>query len=574
MPRALARRLVSLALAASTLLGACATAPRFPLRDPVTHDDDQRPMASAPPAYVSPFVWDGANNLVFRPVARFFAVDPAGPAANVNALDEVPDSSWFENRIGVRDWTPDEVVSGPCGARTLDPKAPDGTWVIDAGKSDGANPGFRVNVPGLGKFLLKTDPELEPERETGATAIAARIYHAAGYWSPCDSVVYVRRSILKLKPGLTVTDNSGVKKPFDEKALDAVLRHASHRGELVRMVASRWLPGQTIGPYRYDGTRPDDPNDVIPHEDRRELRGARLLAAWTNHFDTREQNTMNVFLRAKDDAKTGPGYVRHYILDLGDAFGSIWAWDSVTRRLGFAYYFDFTYLAADFVTLGTQIRPWEEARRDGGIFAYFSSRNFDPEAWKGGYPNPAFLRMTEGDGAWMARIIARFTDADVEALVRVGDYTDPDSTRYLRDALLERRDAILRRYLTRLSPLANVSVTADSRLCARDLAKRTHAANLDLFRYQGRRYAGWPPKDGEKLVVDVRDADEICVPLPSRFAAEDDGSVASDDPSRYVVVDLGNGVAPGVLRVHLYDLGVTRGMRIVGIERPSNADAP
>jgi len=303
------------------LVAACASVPRFPLRDPVVHDDDERPMAKAPPEYVSPFAWDGANQLLFRPVARFFAVDPAGPAVDVNSLDEVPDSSWFENRIGIRTWTPEEIASGPCGARTLDPSAPDGAWIIDQGKSDGANPGFRVNVAGIGKFMLKTDPDPEPERETGATSIASRIYHAAGYWSPCDSVVYVRRSILKLKPGLTVTDNSGVKKAFDEKALDNVLLHASRRGALVRMVASRWLPGQTLGPYQYQGTRDDDPNDVIPHENRRELRGARLLAAWTNHFDTREQNTMNVFIRKDDGAKTGPGFIRHYILDLGDAFG-------------------------------------------------------------------------------------------------------------------------------------------------------------------------------------------------------------------------------------------------------------
>ena len=560
----------ALVLLASALLPACARAPRFPLRDAMVKDDDQHPLAAPPPEYVSSFAWDGANQLVFRPVARFFAVDPAGPAVNVNALDEVPDSSWFENRIGAHPMTADEIVSGPCGTHTLDPSAADGTWVIDQGKSNGANPGFRVNVPGIGKFMLKTDPEPEPERATGATSIAARLYHAAGFFAPCDSVVYVRRSILQLKPGLTVTNNSGITKPFDEKALDEVLLHASHRGPLVRMVASRWLPGQTLGPYRYEGTRDDDPNDVIPHEDRRELRGARLLAAWTNHFDTREQNTMNVFMRSEDGAKSGPGYIRHYILDLGDCFGSIWDWESVSIRLGFAYYFDFSYLAEDFVTLGTQVRPWEEARRDGGTFAYFSSRNFEPEAWKGGYPNPAFLRMTEGDAAWMARIIARFDDAAVDALVRSGDYTKPESVQYLRNALIERRDAILRRYLTKLSPLADVHVTEDGKVCASDLAKRTHAANLDLFVYSARRYSGWPMRNGESASVVLGDHESVCVALPSRQTNE---SVPLDDPSRYVVVDIANGIAKGPLRVHLYDLG-GKGMRIVGIERPSNADIP
>src|SRR5262249_61085852 len=36
---------------------------------------------------------------------------------------------------------------------------------------------------------------------------------------------------------------------------------------------------------------------------------------------------------------------------------------------------------------------------------------------------------------------------------------------------------------------------------------------------------------------------------------------------RYLVVDVRNGQAPGVLRVHLYDLGGEGGLRIAGIQR-------
>lgn len=522
------------------LLGcAVASDARFPLRPIMWRDDDKRPFAPAPAEFISPFAWDGADQMVFRPVAWFFAVDPAGRATNVNALDEVPDSSWFENRIGQRPFTPEEIVSGPCGEQVLDVDMPEGSWLIDQGKPNGANPGFRVNIPGVGKFMLKADPEGEPDRATGATAVATRLYHAAGYFAPCDSVVYFDPKILRLKQGLTSTDNSGVSRPFDEPALAALLQKASHRDGLVRMGASRWLPGKPIGPARYEDTRDDDPNDVVPHEDRRELRGARLLAAWLNHFDSREQNSLDVYMPE--------GYVRHYILDLGDCFGSVWASDDLSRRFGHAYYLDFEYLVRDFLSFGMVIRPWERAREDGGIFHYFSARDFDPEAWRGGYPNPAFQRMTEADGAWMARILARFDDPLVAAAVSVGQY-DAEGSAYLTRTLIERRDAILRRYLTRLSPLADLRVRGRE-LCGVDLARRTHAVSVPAAP-EARLLEG---EGGQALNVRLT-GDELCVAVPPLAAGD------------YGIVEIATGSSVAPLRAHVYDRG-PRGVWLAGIER-------
>jgi hypothetical protein len=567
-----------LAIASLVALSACAAGTqRFPLRDPMMVDADQLPFAPAPAEYVSPFVWDGADQIVFRPVARFFAVDPPGRATNVNALDEVPNSSWFENRIGVRPMPLGELLSGPCGDKVLDPSAEDGAWVIDQGKPNGANPGFRVNVPNLGKFMLKVDPDGEPERATGATAIAARIYHAAGYFAPCDSVVYFRPKVLRLKPGLMVTDNSGVAKPFDEAALARVLAGASTRNGLVRMVASRWLPGKPIGPYRYEGTRKDDPNDVVPHEDRRELRGGRLLAAWLNHFDSREQNTMDVFL-PEDPRDKGPnakGHVRHYILDLGDCFGSVWEADGISRRLGHSYYFDAADIALDFAALGVPYRPWDRARRDGGIFNYFSARDFDAEAWRGGYGNPAFTRMTEADGAWMARIVARFSDEAIRALVEAGNY-DETSSAYLARTLMIRRDLLLRRYLRRLSPLSDVSLRGTT-LCATDLARLRSVSgeSQGAASQRGVFYEGTELRARYRLaprnVLAPGAAGRLCVELPR--ASDVTPQVADDDPARYVLVDLFTGATANPLRVHAVDLG-DRGYRLVGLERPDRPDGP
>ena len=84
-----------------------------------------------------------------------------------------------------------------------------------------------------------------------------------------------------------------------------------------RVVASRALPGKPIGRLRFVGTRPDDPNDIIPHEDRRELRGYGVFAAWLNHVDAKSINSLDTLV-----SENGRAHVRHNLIDFGSALGS------------------------------------------------------------------------------------------------------------------------------------------------------------------------------------------------------------------------------------------------------------
>ena len=544
----------------------CAHDPRvFPLRAPVLRDQDlddvALPCAGAPkcmPAVrESSFAWDAADNTLFRPAHDALVVKRTGEAVDVNALDEVPESSWFTNRIGARAMSPEEVFLGSCpSGKTLEPEAAGARWRIDHGKDNGFNPGFRIKADGV-KYMLKTDYE-QGERATAATAIATRLYHAAGYYVPCDSIVYFRRSVLELEPGLVIKANVGPPKKFDEALLDSILKQASRRGDTIRAAASRWLPGEPLGPFTYGGTKDDDPNDIVAHEMRREVRGSRLIAAWMNHFDSREQNSMMVWMPAKDGI-SGHGSVRHWIIDIGDPFGSEWAVDGISKRLGQSYLLDFRWLGEDFVELGIPQRPWETVQRTKD-FGYFDAEHFDPEEWKGLYPNPAFQAMTERDGAWAARIIARFERAHVEAAVRAGDLTDPHQAEFLVDTLMQRRAKILRRYFKTVSPLTDVKVQGDE-LCAVDLARKTGTYAHFVYTADVRRAGG----AAARTWTHQRDDGSVCAHLDRDAPG---AGVADGDPARYLVVDLRNGASEQPLRVHLYDLGPVRGLRVAGIERP------
>ena len=556
---------------------------RFPLREPLAQDTDLRPVhvacetrandkeanhvACAPDPYVSPLAWDAADNSIFRPVSKVFAVDPPKEARNVTAFDEVPDSAWFQNRLGKKRPTSDELVRGACKPDDmLDPeKADPSSWVIDQGKPNGASPGFRVKIDGKRKYMFKADLKEEPERPSAASAIGAAIYHAVGFNTSCEQIVYVDPKRMKLTPGLKFTANDGVTRAFDDKALAKVLAEAGQRGETYRFQASAWLGGYLIGPFKYEGTRSDDPNDVIPHEDRRDLRGARVLAAWLHHFDAREQNSMDSWF-ATDPKKpdSSPGYVKHYYLDTSDCFGSLWAVDGISRRLGHSFLLDFQDILQDFVTLGVPVRPWEKEERaaegsPGRMFGYFHWREFEPDAWLNEYPNPAFGRATEHDNAWMARILSRFDRADIKELVSLGKFTEPAAADYLAEVLEMRLRKIVERYLFVLSPVADLRMEGPSTLCGVDLARRRGARPEGSFKYDA-------SARGTAVPVTARDAGGICMQIPH---IAQDGGAKDDDPSRYVVVSLTNGLAKGRLDAHLYDLGPARGFKLVGVQRPN-----
>jgi hypothetical protein len=539
----------------------------FPLADPIWVDADQRPFRDKPEEYFSPFAWDGADQTIFRPISRFFAVDPAGEAVNVNALDEVPDSSWFSNRIGRYAITPEQAAQGPC--KTPLPGT-DKSWTVTGAKPNGDNPGFLIKVDGQ-KYLVKFDGNIQGPRASAADVAGSRIYHAAGYFVPCNRVIHFDRKILRIAPDAEAENASGDEVPMRESHLDTVF------GKAIRLTDGRYraslslfIEGTPIGPWTYQGRRKDDPNDVIDHEDRRELRGMRVLAAWINHFDSREQNTLAAWIEVGKKL----GFVQHNVIDFGDSFGSVWEPPLLGRRIGHAYYLDFPDILEDFASFGAIERPWDKARfgRSGKVFGYFDVERFEPDEWVPGYPNPAFGRMSERDGAWMARIIAQFSDEHVRTIVATAQMSELLAAELSR-ILIGRRDKISRRYLTRLSPLADPHIKLAGQkpqLCLEDLGLTSGIAKPDSRRYGARAWlteALRPAPIGRAYLHSGR---IVCHDLPAAAGA-------SRKQPAYVIVDVVAGSAAQAAtkpaRVHLYHLGGTD-YRVVGLERPSDFEPP
>jgi hypothetical protein len=89
-------------------------------------------------------------------------------AENVNTVGEVPDSSWFTNRIGRRPMAIAELVKGP--DTETGPAA--GTWTILARKSEGVTPGFTIQDSTGEIYWIKFDPKSNPEMASGAEVIS------------------------------------------------------------------------------------------------------------------------------------------------------------------------------------------------------------------------------------------------------------------------------------------------------------------------------------------------------------------------------------------------------------------
>lgn len=430
--------------------------------------------------------WEAAYNSSFEQIGRlvspgYHAQKSFGiqPALDVNDFGKVPDSSWFVNRMGRRRLTPLQVLKGP---NRSDGPAP-GKLVVLSAKTEGVTPGLLVEDGAGARWLAKFDPPGYPELTSAAEAISTRLLHAAGYHVPENHVVRFRLDRLELSPEATTKDRYARKVPLTKSALREMLEALDLEPDgRARAMFSKFLPGEPIGPFPLRGRRLDDPNDRIPHERRRSLRGLWVFYAWLNNTDAKLPNSLDVFLEAKTSNK-GLGWVRHYLIDFGTTLGAGPTGPKPTAE-GYEYIVDWERVLGRFVSAGIGDPYWARVPPPPlPSIGRFEAAIFDPARWRPMYPNAPFDHADELDTFWAASILAHFDLVTVAAAVAAGEYSHPAADDWVTRTLMQRRDKLLRHAFRELAPLDNPRAGRDATIELDDLEQVAGLARPGDFVY-------------------------------------------------------------------------------------------
>lgn len=532
-------------------LVACAStrdfpAARFANRPAVGIVDDRRDVPR-PPAKITMYgQLDPFDTSIQRPLERTFELPRDRRALGVNSLDQVPDSTWFTNRVSARVLTPDEIRNGPLTIESPELHKP---WTVTGRKFGGTTVGYIINDARGLKYLIKFDSPEYPEVETGTHVTVNRLLWAAGYNVPEDQIAYVRPNELVMSPDATVKDPFGsTLKQLTRGSLDRALAKVAHEPDgRIRVLISRWLDGQVLGGHPHEGVREDDPNDRIPHELRRDLRGALPIFAWVDHVDLLPSNFVDTWVA--DPVYPTRHYVMHYLLDFGMSLGVMAMKNNDTRR-GYVYRIDLVNMFTELLSLGLDDRVWERAhgRTLRGVSDSFESATFDPGKWVPDFPYVPFEMADRFDMYWGAKIVSQFSRAQIAAAVDAGRFSDPNASAYLVDTLLERQRKTVAYWFRQVNPVDNFALDARGSLCFDDLSIKNTLVRAPLTHYTivARDHSGRSLGQGVDVVADP--SGRTCTPAVA-LAADHDG---------YTIVEITTTRAQfrGTTLVHLARRGV------------------
>ena len=545
---------LALVLALAVGFGTGAAGPKFYTDDPISKIVDSQDASGVEEREID-LLYDTFENSLSWPGDH----TPNVRAQNLTTVDEVPDSNWFTNRLGTRAVSVEELLKGP---DTGTGPAP-GRWTVIAAKNDGVTPGFTVRDSAGQVWFLKFDPPGYRAMSTGTEIVVTKLFWALGYYLPEVHLATLRPDELAIDDTARITPPSGKRRPFKQSDIRVLLRKAHREPDgTYRVIASKALEGRPVGGFRFYGTRSDDPNDTVSHEHRRELRAYGTFAAWVNHVDSKSINTLDTVVD-QGDRKV----VRHNLLDFGSTVGSAGVYPREAFE-GWEYLVEGKKTLMGMPTLGFYVKNWRTIplyrARSVGSFP-IDHRAWDPEDWKPRYANSAFRSARLDDKFWAARRLQGFSDEMLKAVTRVGQFNDPTSEQMLAKFFIDRRDAIVRRYLTAVNPILNVRLASDGALTFRNAAVEFAVASEPAeYVVQWLRFDN---ATGATTPIGTTNASGTTVRAPTDLPSA---------PGSYIRAEIGakGGPESWAAPVHAYFVREAGGWKLVGFERVPGGNPP
>jgi len=185
--------------------GASMQSPRFYPDDPIARAPESQDASKAAP-YNQSQMYELVYNLFVNP-----GYVPSGlRAKNINTIDEVPDSSWFTNRVGSRELALEDVLRGPAVGPPPDPSK----WTITREKSAGAAPGFTAKDASGQTYFVSFDAPSNPDGATAALVVSTKIFWALGYNQVEYFLTTFNIESLEIAPDATKRRPSGRRTPL------------------------------------------------------------------------------------------------------------------------------------------------------------------------------------------------------------------------------------------------------------------------------------------------------------------------------------------------------------------------
>jgi hypothetical protein len=536
--------LFALSIAASSLTLGAQTR-RFYPDDPIWREPMTQDVKTAA-RYEPDLAYQTLENLFWRPGDSVVGQR----AKNINTVDEVPDGPYFVNRAGRTPLTPALVARA---ANTSNGPAP-GKWTVVSAKSDGVTPGFTIRDSADQLWFIKFDPPGWRAMATGSEIVAAKLFWAAGYNTAEYHIAQMKPSDLVIGKDTRITPLGEAARPMHQGDINWLLARADRDVDgSYRVILSKAAPGTPVGRIKFHGTRADDPNDVIPHEHRRELRGYFVFAAWLNHVDAKGINSLSSLI-----TENGRRFIRHYLLDFGSALGSA----ATGPREGWEGYEALVEEGGEIVkrtvSLGFKVPVWRtqdyfESPAIGRLPRDHSK--WDPEEWWPHITNAAFRHMRPDDTFWAAMKLASITDEMIRAAVAEGKFDNRESEEFLAKAISDRRLRILQTFLPKVNPIVDPAVDGNGRLSFRNAASDAGVADRAPG-YRALWYTFDNTTDKSTLVATTEETQSPMV-MPAMPASE------------YIKVDLAavGGPEAWTKPVSAYFRRNSTGWTLVGFER-------